>query len=113
MARPRLLGDEQWAALFALSAGERGVLRHCTLNPTTWRWSRPSAALPTGSVPPRSAAPCAIQAALWNPARGRPPPWSPLPERGVGERIVAMELPAVGQQGGHRRHRTCFIDKLP
>ena len=40
MARPRLLGDEQWAALFALSAGERGVLRHCTLNPTTWRWSR-------------------------------------------------------------------------
>ena len=33
MARRRLLGDEQWAALFALPAGERDVVRHCTLNP--------------------------------------------------------------------------------
>ena len=33
MARRRLLGDEQWAALFALPAGERDVVRHCTLTP--------------------------------------------------------------------------------
>ena len=33
MARRRLLGDEQWAALFALPAGERDVVRHCTLAP--------------------------------------------------------------------------------
>jgi TnpA family transposase len=31
MARRRLLGDEQWATLFALPAGERDVVRHCTL----------------------------------------------------------------------------------
>ena len=29
MARRKLLGDEQWAALFALPAGERDVLRIC------------------------------------------------------------------------------------
>ena len=33
MARRRLLGNEQWAALFALPAGERDVVRHCTLTP--------------------------------------------------------------------------------
>ena len=33
MARRKLLGDEQWAALFALPAGERDVVRHCTLTP--------------------------------------------------------------------------------
>ena len=33
MARRRLLGDEQRAALFALPAGERDVVRHCTLTP--------------------------------------------------------------------------------
>lgn len=33
MARRRLLGDEQWAALFALPAGERDLVRHCTLTP--------------------------------------------------------------------------------
>ena len=33
MARRRLLGNEQWAALFALPAGERDVVRHCTLSP--------------------------------------------------------------------------------
>ncbi|PZR07750.1 MAG: hypothetical protein DI532_23185 [Azospirillum brasilense] len=33
MARRRLLNDEQWAALFALPAGERDVVRHCTLTP--------------------------------------------------------------------------------
>ncbi len=30
MARRKLLGDEQWAALFALPAGERDVVRHCS-----------------------------------------------------------------------------------
>lgn len=33
MTRRKLLGDEQWAALFALPAGERDVVRHCTLTP--------------------------------------------------------------------------------
>ena len=33
MARRRLLGDEQWAALFALPTGERDVVRYCTLTP--------------------------------------------------------------------------------
>src|ERR1700710_2370094 len=33
MARRKLLGDEQWAALIALPAGERDVVRHCTLTP--------------------------------------------------------------------------------
>ena len=33
MARRRLLGDEQWAALFALPACERDIVRHCTLTP--------------------------------------------------------------------------------
>lgn len=33
MARRRLLDDEQWAALFALPAGECDVVRHCTLTP--------------------------------------------------------------------------------
>ena len=33
MARRRLLGDEQWTALFALPTGERDVVRHCTLTP--------------------------------------------------------------------------------
>ena len=33
MARRRLLGDEQWTALFALPEGERDVVRHCTLTP--------------------------------------------------------------------------------
>ena len=33
MARRKLLGDDQWAALFALPAGERDVMRHCALTP--------------------------------------------------------------------------------
>ena len=33
MARRRLLGDGQWAALLALPAGERDAVRHCTLTP--------------------------------------------------------------------------------
>lgn len=33
MARRRMLGDEQWAALFALPRSERDVIRPCTLTP--------------------------------------------------------------------------------
>ena len=44
MARRRLLGDEHWAALFALPAGERDVVRHCTLAPDDLALVRPSAA---------------------------------------------------------------------
>ena len=31
------------------------------------------------------------------------------PEGRVGERIVTMEFPAVGQQSGYRRHRISFV----
>ena len=77
MARRRLLGDEQWAALFALPAGERDVVRHCTLTPDDLALvaAKRSASNRLGYA----LLLCALRhpGRALDPARGRPPPWSP------------------------------------
>ncbi|MCW6512032.1 DUF4158 domain-containing protein [Lichenifustis flavocetrariae] len=63
MARRRLLGDEQWTALFALPAGERDVVRHCTLTPDDLTLVAAQRSASNRSAIPCSFAPCAIRAA--------------------------------------------------
>ena len=84
MARRKLLGDEQWAALVALPAGERDVVRHCTLTPDDL------ALVATKRSPPNRLGYALLLCALRHPGRALEP----------GERPPAPMVVFVARQLG-------------
>ncbi len=77
MAQRRLLGDEQWAALFALPTGERDVVRHCKLTPDNHTLVAAKRSAPNRLGYALRPAPCVIRAGSWSPGRAHPSPWVP------------------------------------